>query len=44
LLGGQEEGKLIVNDKLSKYLPDFSRGDEATLPQIACARFGTTAN
>jgi CubicO group peptidase (beta-lactamase class C family) len=27
----QEEGKLNVNDKLSKYIPDFPRGDEVTL-------------
>jgi CubicO group peptidase (beta-lactamase class C family) len=27
----QEEGKLSVNDKLSKYVPDFPRGDEVTL-------------
>jgi CubicO group peptidase (beta-lactamase class C family) len=27
----QEEGKLSVDDKLSKYIPDFPRGDEVTL-------------
>src|SRR5437773_5066480 len=27
----QEKGKLSVNDKLSKYIPDFPRGDEVTL-------------
>jgi CubicO group peptidase (beta-lactamase class C family) len=30
----QEEGKLGVNDKLSKYLPDFPRGDEVTLRHL----------
>jgi CubicO group peptidase (beta-lactamase class C family) len=30
----QEEGKLSVNDKLSKYIPDFPRGDEVTLRQL----------
>lgn len=27
----QEEGKLSVNDKLSKFFPDFPRGDEVTI-------------
>ena len=27
----QEEGKLSVNDKLSKYIPDYPRGDEVTI-------------
>jgi CubicO group peptidase (beta-lactamase class C family) len=27
----QEEGKLSVDDKLSKYIPNFPRGDEVTL-------------
>jgi len=27
----QEKGKLSVEDKLSKYIPDFPRGDEVTL-------------
>jgi CubicO group peptidase (beta-lactamase class C family) len=31
----QEEGKLSVNDKLSKYIPDFPRGNEVTLRAIA---------
>ena len=30
----QEEGKLNVNDKLSKYIPDFPRGDEVTLRHL----------
>lgn len=30
----QEEGKLSVNDKLSKYIPDFPRGDEVTLHHL----------
>jgi CubicO group peptidase (beta-lactamase class C family) len=30
----QEEGKLSVNDKLSKYLPDFPRGEEVTLRHL----------
>ncbi len=30
----QEEGKLSVNDKLSKYIPDFPRGDVVTLRQL----------
>ena len=30
----QEEGKLSVSDKLSKYLPDFPRGDEVTLRHL----------
>jgi CubicO group peptidase (beta-lactamase class C family) len=29
-----EEGKLSVNDKLSKYIPDFPHGDEVTLRQL----------
>lgn len=30
----QEEGKLSVNDQLSKYVPDFPRGDEVTLRNL----------
>jgi CubicO group peptidase (beta-lactamase class C family) len=30
----QEAGKLSVNDKLSKYIPDFPRGNEVTLRQL----------
>ncbi len=30
----QEEGKLSINEKLSKYIPDFPRGDEVTLSQL----------
>lgn len=30
----QEEGKLSANDKLSKYIPDFPRGDEVTLRHL----------
>ncbi|MFC0772644.1 serine hydrolase [Terrimonas alba] len=30
----QENGLLSVNDKLSKFLPDFPRGDEVTIHQL----------
>jgi CubicO group peptidase (beta-lactamase class C family) len=30
----QEQGKLSINDKLSKYFPDFPRGDEVTLHHL----------
>ena len=30
----QEEGKLSVTDKLSKYIPDFPRGGEVTLAHL----------
>ena len=30
----QEEGKLSVDDKLSKYIPDFPRGNEVTLRHL----------
>jgi len=30
----QEEGKLSVNDKLSKFIPDFNRGDEVTIHHL----------
>ncbi len=30
----QEEGKLKVTDKLSKYFPDFPRGDEVTIHHL----------
>lgn len=30
----QEEGKLSVQDKLSKFIPDFPRGDEVTLHHL----------
>jgi len=30
----QEEGKLSVTDKLSKYYPDFPRGDEVTIHHL----------
>jgi CubicO group peptidase (beta-lactamase class C family) len=30
----QEQGKLSVQDKLSKYFPDFPRGDEVTLHHL----------
>jgi CubicO group peptidase (beta-lactamase class C family) len=30
----QEEGKLSVQDRLSKFIPDFPRGDEVTLRQL----------
>jgi CubicO group peptidase (beta-lactamase class C family) len=30
----QEEGKISVTDKLSKYIPDFPRGDEVTIHHL----------
>jgi CubicO group peptidase (beta-lactamase class C family) len=30
----QEEGKLSINDRFSKYFPDFPRGNEVTLHQL----------
>ncbi|MFZ2445752.1 MAG: serine hydrolase domain-containing protein [Syntrophobacteraceae bacterium] len=30
----QEEGRLSVEDKVSKYFPDFARGDEITLKHL----------
>jgi CubicO group peptidase (beta-lactamase class C family) len=30
----QEDGKLNVNDKLSKFFPDFPRGDEVTIRHL----------
>jgi CubicO group peptidase (beta-lactamase class C family) len=30
----QEEGKLSVTDKLSKFIPDFPRGDEVTIHHL----------
>ncbi|HEY3389506.1 MAG TPA: serine hydrolase, partial [Prolixibacteraceae bacterium] len=30
----QEEGKISVQDKLSKFLPDFPRGDEVTIQHL----------
>lgn len=30
----QEEGKLSVHDKLSKYIPDFSKGNEVTIHHL----------
>jgi CubicO group peptidase (beta-lactamase class C family) len=30
----QEEGKISVNDKLSKFLPDFPRADEVTIHHL----------
>jgi len=30
----QEEGKLSVEDKLTKYIPDFPRGDEVTIRHL----------
>src|SRR6185436_20902384 len=34
LLKLQEHGKLSIDDKLAKYIPDFPRGDEVTLRQL----------
>ncbi|MBN1415246.1 MAG: serine hydrolase [Bacteroidales bacterium] len=30
----QEEGKIIVSEKLSKFIPDFPRGDEVTVHHL----------
>jgi CubicO group peptidase (beta-lactamase class C family) len=30
----QEQGKLSIDDKLAKYIPDFPRGNEVTLRQL----------
>jgi CubicO group peptidase (beta-lactamase class C family) len=30
----QEEGKISINDKLSKFIPDFPRGDEVTIHHL----------
>lgn len=30
----QEEGKLSIHDKLSKYIPDFPRGNEVTIEHL----------
>jgi len=30
----QEEGKIKIDDKLSKYIPDFPRGNEVTIYQL----------
>jgi len=30
----QEQGKLSVNDKLSKFIPDYPRGDEVTIHHL----------
>jgi CubicO group peptidase (beta-lactamase class C family) len=30
----QEEGKIIVTDKLSKFIPDFPRGEEVTIHHL----------
>lgn len=36
----EEEGKLSVNDKLSKYYPNFPKGDSITLANILCHTSG----
>jgi len=36
----QEEGKLKLSDPLSKYLPDFPRGDQITLRQLLAQTSG----
>lgn len=36
----EEKGKLSVNDKLSKYFPDFPKGDSITLHMLLCHRSG----
>ena len=39
----QEEGKLSVQDKLAKFLPDFPRGDEVTLHHLLTHTSGITS-
>lgn len=39
----QEEGKLSVQDKLSKYLPGYPRGDEVTLHHLLTHTSGITS-
>ena len=39
----QEDGKLSVQDKLSKFLPDFPRGDEVTLHHLLTHTSGITS-
>lgn len=36
----EEQGKLSVNDKLSKYFPEFANGDSITLHLLLCHRSG----
>jgi CubicO group peptidase (beta-lactamase class C family) len=36
----EQQGKLSTEDKLSKYYPDFPRGDEITLHMLMCNRSG----
>ena len=33
----QEQGKLSIQDKSSRYFPSFPQGDEITLPQLLSA-------
>ncbi len=40
----QEKGLLNVNDKLSKYIPDFKRGNEITLHQLLTHTSGIYSN
>lgn len=35
-----EAGKLDINDKLSKYFPDYSHGEEIVIKQLLCQRSG----
>lgn len=36
----EEKGKLSINDKLSKYFPDFPKADSITLHLLLCHRSG----
>lgn len=36
----EEKGKLSVDDKLSKYFPDFPKGDSITIHLLLCHRSG----
>ncbi|MBC8353308.1 MAG: serine hydrolase [Planctomycetes bacterium] len=39
----QEEGKLSVTDKLTKFIPDYPRGDEVTLHHLLTHTSGITS-
>lgn len=39
----QEDGKLSVNDKLTKFIPDYPRGDEVTLHHLLTHTSGITS-
>ena len=39
----QEDGKLEVTDKLTKFIPDYPRGDEVTLHHLLTHTSGITS-